>query len=84
MRITARRPSEKLINIAEFKKLSWLKKLDTITFSLPCTDMNVKVKSAGLDGKQPKLFYQAIRIIKEMRFKTGGKYPRWIVLENVL
>jgi DNA (cytosine-5)-methyltransferase 1 len=29
------------------------------------------------------LFYQAIRIIKEMRCATNGKYPRYIVWENV-
>jgi DNA (cytosine-5)-methyltransferase 1 len=36
-----------------------------------------------LDGAQSALFFQAIRIIKEMRCKTNGKYPRWICWENV-
>jgi DNA (cytosine-5)-methyltransferase 1 len=36
-----------------------------------------------LDGKQSVLFYQAIRIIKEMRCATNGQYPRWICWENV-
>ena len=40
-------------------------------------------KRAGLDGKQSSLFYQAIRIVEEMRCATDGKYPRWIVWENV-
>lgn len=31
----------------------------------------------------PVFFYQAVRIIKEMREKTNGKYPRYIVWENV-
>lgn len=57
--------------------------VDIITFGSPCTDMSVAGKRAGLDGKQSTLFYQAIRIIKEMRCKTSGKYPRWIVWENV-
>ncbi len=57
--------------------------VDIITFGSPCTDMSVAGKRAGLDGKQSTLFYQAIRIIKEMRCKTDGKYPRWIVWENV-
>ena len=57
--------------------------VDIITFGSPCTDMSVAEKRAGLDGKQSTLFYQAIRIIKEMRCKTDGKYPRWIVWENV-
>ena len=57
--------------------------VDIITFGSPCTDMSVAGKRAGLDGKQSVLFYQAIRIITEMRCATGGKYPRYIVWENV-
>ena len=57
--------------------------VDIITFGSPCTDMSLAGRRAGLDGKQSSLFYQAIRIIKEMRCKTDGKYPRWIVWENV-
>lgn len=57
--------------------------VDIITFGSPCTDMSVAGKRAGLDGQQSVLFYQAIRIIKEMRCATGGKYPRYICWENV-
>ena len=57
--------------------------VDIITFGSPCTDMSVAGKRAGLDGQQSCLFYQAIRIIKEMRWKTNGRYPRYIVWENV-
>ncbi len=37
----------------------------------------------GLDGSRSSLFYEAVRIIKEMRCATGGRYPRYIVWENV-
>ena len=57
--------------------------VDIITFGSPCTDMSVAGKRAGLGGQQSCLFYQAIRIIKEMRCVTDGKYPRFIVWENV-
>ena len=57
--------------------------VDIITFGSPCTDMSVAGKRAGLDGHQSVLFYEAIRIIKEMRCATNGKYPRYIVWENV-
>ena len=57
--------------------------VDIITFGSPCTDMSVAGKRAGLDGRQSVLFYQAIRIIKEMRCATDGRYPRYIVWENV-
>ena len=57
--------------------------VDIITFGSPCTDMSVAGKRAGLGGKQSGLFYEAVRIIKEMRCATDGKYPRFIVWENV-
>ena len=58
--------------------------VDIITFGSPCTDMSIAGRRAGLDGKQSSLFYQAIRIIQEMREATHGRYPRYIVWENVL
>lgn len=62
---------------------SKIEPVDIITFGSPCTDMSVAGKRAGLDGKQSVLFYEAIRIIKEMRQATNGRYPRYIVWENV-
>ena len=63
---------------------SKIEPVDIITFGSPCTDMSVAGKRTGLDGRQSVLFYQAIRIIKEMRCATNGKYPRYICWENVL
>ncbi len=60
-----------------------LESVDIITFGSPCTSLSVAGLRAGLEGKQSVLFFQAIRIIKEMRCKTNGKYPRWICWENV-
>lgn len=57
--------------------------VDIITFGSPCQDMSVAGKRAGLKGSRSNLFYQAIRIIREMRIKTNGAYPRYIVWENV-
>ncbi len=57
--------------------------VDIITFGSPCQDMSIAGKRSGLDGNRSSLFYEAIRIIKEMRIKTNGKYPRYIVWENV-
>ena len=57
--------------------------VDIITFGSPCTDLSVAGKRAGLDGEQSGLFFEAIRITKEMRCATNGKYPRFIVWENV-
>ena len=57
--------------------------VDIITFGSPCTDLSIAGKREGLEGKQSGLFHQAIRVIKEMRHKTNGKYPEYIVFENV-
>ena len=58
--------------------------VDIITFGSPCQDMSIAGKRAGLDGSRSNLFYEAIRIVKEMRCATNGKYPRYLVWENVL
>lgn len=57
--------------------------VDIITFGSPCQDLSVAGKQAGLDGERSKLFKEAIRIIYEMRSATNGKYPNFIVWENV-
>lgn len=57
--------------------------VDVITFGSPCQDLSVAGKRAGLDGERSGLFLEAIRIIKEMREKTNGKSPTFIVWENV-
>ena len=57
--------------------------VDVITFGSPCQDLSVAGKQAGLKGARSGLFFQAVRIIKEMRDKTNGKYPRYAVWENV-
>lgn len=57
--------------------------VDIITFGSPCTDLSVAGKRAGLNAEHSGLFFQAVRIIKEMRCATNGKYPRFIVWENV-
>ena len=57
--------------------------VDIISFGSPCQNLSVAGKREGLDGDRSSLFYEAIRIVKEMREKTNGKYPRYIVWENV-
>ncbi len=57
--------------------------VDVITFGSPCQDLSVAGKRAGLDGGRSNLFFEATRIIKEMRDATNGTYPRWAIWENV-
>ena len=68
-----------------------LEPADIITFGSPCQDLSVAGKRAGLkhedngdeETTRSGLFMEAIRIIKEMREATNGKYPRYAVWENV-
>lgn len=57
--------------------------VDIITFGSPCQDLSIAGTKKGLTGNRSNLFYEAIRVIKEMREKTNGRYPRYIVWENV-
>ena len=57
--------------------------VDIITFGSPCQNLSIAGKRDGLEGKQSSLFYQAVRIIREMRDATNGVYPRFAIWENV-
>ncbi len=65
--------------------------VDVITFGSPCQDLSVAGKRAGLkhaangdeETTRSGLFMEAVRIIKEMREKTHGEYPRYAIWENV-
>lgn len=85
IRVTEKR----LPNVRHFGDISNLNgaelpPVDIITFGSPCQDMSVAGKRSGLCGERSGLFYEAIRVIKEMRGATNGKHPRYIVWENVL
>jgi DNA (cytosine-5)-methyltransferase 1 len=43
---------------------------DVLTFGSPCQDLSVAGKRAGLEGTKSSMFYEATRIIKEMRNAT--------------
>lgn len=60
-----------------------LEPVDIITFGSPCQGMSQAGKRLGLNDLRSNLFFQAIRIIKEMREATNGRYPRYAVWENV-
>lgn len=62
---------------------SKIEPVDIITIGSPCQDLSVAGKREGLAGARSGLFMDAIRIVREMRKATNGKYPRFIVWENV-
>lgn len=77
-------------NVANIKG-DQIEPVDIITFGSPCQDMSVAGKRAGLkhtaagddETTRSGMFMEAIRIIKEMRNKTNGVYPRYAIWENV-
>ena len=58
--------------------------VDIITFGSPCQDLSIAGRRAGFqDGTRSNLYFEAIRIIKEMRHASENQYPRFAVWENV-
>lgn len=85
LRVTAAR-FPKMKQLGDVMKIDGSKvdPVDIITFGSPCQDLSVAGKQAGIhDGARSSLFFEAIRIIREMRKATDGKYPTYAVWENV-
>ena len=57
--------------------------VDVITFGSPCQNLSQIGNMTGLAGEKSGLFYQAIRIIDEMRNASGNRFPAIAVWENV-
>lgn len=85
IRVTKQRfPGMKHLGSVTEIKGDQVEPVDIITFGSHCQDLSVAGKRAGIhDGERSNLFFEAIRIIKEMRDGTADKYPRFAVWENV-
>jgi DNA (cytosine-5)-methyltransferase 1 len=57
--------------------------VDVIIYGSPCQDLSVAGKRAGIEGGRSSMFFESVRIFKEMRDATNGTYPRIVVWENV-
>jgi len=53
-----------------------VKSFDVITAGFPCQDLSSAGKQAGLGGERSGLFYEVIRLARELQ-------PRFVVFENV-
>ena len=53
-----------------------LERVDVICGGFPCQDISYAGLGAGLDGERSGLFFEAIRVVRELR-------PQIVVLENV-
>ena len=57
--------------------------VDVVTFGSPCQDLSVAGRQAGIAAERSGLFFQAARIIKEMRAATNNMFPKFVIWENV-
>lgn len=85
LKVTAARLPQ-MKQLGDVKKINGaeIAPVDIITFGSPCQDLSVAGKQKGIhDGDRSSLFFEAIRIIKEMRDARADKFPRFCVFENV-
>lgn len=85
MRVTAARLPD-MLQLGDVTKIDGaaIEPVDIITFGSPCQDLSIAGKQAGIiHGERSNLFFEAIRIIREMRDATANEFPRWAVWENV-
>ena len=80
-----RRHLPNMEHVGDITKLNGaeLPPVDIITFGSPCQGLSMAGKRFGLSDPRSGLFAEAIRIIREMREATNGKYPTWAIWENV-
>lgn len=85
IRVTARR-FPRMKQLGDITKINGkeIQPVDIITFGSPCQDLSTAGKQAGIhEGQRSSLFFEAIRIIREMRDGSTAKFPRFAVWENV-
>ena len=85
MRVTAARlPCMKQLGDVTKINGAEIEPVDIVTFGSPCQDLSTAGKREGIHkGQRSSLFFEAIRIIREMRIATNGRYPAFAVWENV-
>lgn len=74
-----------VMHLGDITKLDGAKiePVDIITSGSPCQDLSVAGNQKGLKGERSGLFFESVRIVREMRAATGGRFPSFYVWENV-
>lgn len=75
-----------MVHLGDITKLDGgkIEPVDVITFGSPCQNLSIAGNRKGLKGEESSLFLEAVRIIKEMRVATNGRYPQIAMWENVV
>lgn len=75
----------KMIHLGDITKMNGaeIEPVDVITFGSPCQNLSIAGNGKGLAGQESSLFFEAIRVIQEMRCATNGRFPQIVIWENV-
>jgi DNA (cytosine-5)-methyltransferase 1 len=80
IRVTTRRfPDMRHLGDIHLVNGGTIEPVDIITGGSPCTDVSIAGKREGIHAERSGLFFEMIRVIREMREATNGKYPRWVI-----
>jgi site-specific DNA-cytosine methylase len=63
-------------DVRTFDGSAWRGRVAGIIGGFPCTDLSVAGKRAGITGERSGLWFEYLRIIREVQ-------PRWVFIENV-
>ncbi len=74
--LSARFPTAQMYGDVRTIGAANLEPVDVICGGFPCQDVSIAGKGGGLNGERSCLFFQMVRIAKELQ-------PRWMVIENV-
>ena len=62
----------------DIRELTSLPKTDVVTAGFPCQDLSQAGRTLGISGRHSSIIGEVFRLLP-----TSGKYPEWLVLENV-
>lgn len=74
-----------MVHLGDITKMNGaeIEPVDVITFGSPCQNLSIAGNGKGLAGQESSLFFEAVRVIQEMRCATNGRFPQIVIWENV-
>lgn len=75
----------KMVHLGDITNINGaeIEPVDVITFGSPCQNLSIAGNGKGLAGQESSLFFEAVRVIQEMRCATNGRFPQIVIWENV-
>ena len=75
----------KMAHLGDITKMNGaeIEPVDVITFGSPCQNLSIAGNGTGLAGQESSQFFEAVRVIQDMRCATNGRFPQIVIWENV-